>query len=53
MAIFVEYHDIEACHRFGKADKKIKKDNCAIHKKKKLQKFCLTKKRLGKIDCRK
>ena len=45
MAIFVEYHDIEACHRFGKADKKIKNDNCAIHKKEKIAKVLPHKKK--------
>ena len=47
----MERQDIEASHRFRKADRqKIKNNNCATHKQKKLQKKVLSnKKKLGKL----
>ena len=50
--VFVEHKDIEACHRFGKADRqKSKKTIVQFLNKKKCKKVLSNKEKPGKIDC--
>ena len=51
--VFVEYQDIEACHRFGKADRQKSKNTIVQLTNRKICKNILSNKnKLGKIDCK-
>ena len=52
--LYIEHQDIEACHKFGKADRqKSKKTIMWSTNRKNCKKVLPNKKKLGKIDCRK